>query len=188
MDLMIDIEALGTSPDSIILTIGAQVFDTGQFGWYEDKVLNPVSQQHYTPFMNVRVDVDEQYLLNRKTDDDTMAWWGKQSPEAITEAFSEENRISLNEALDQLIELAWPCKHIWSKGPTYDITILENAMKASKRKLPWKFWSIRDCRTVYSLCPDLNTNLNGHIALDDCRNQIVLLQESFRLLGVGAIK
>jgi hypothetical protein len=148
-----------------------------------------VSDTHITPYLNLRVDVDSQVDKWRRTvDPDTVAWWSKQAPEAVEEALGEDGRIPLEDALDQLIRLAWLCKATWSKGPLYDIVMLENAMVQTKRKIPWKFWEIRDARTVYSLCPGLDTKLNGHIAVDDCRNQIVLLQEAFRILGVGVVK
>lgn len=188
---MIDIEAMGKSADSVILTIGAQIFDPSPtvVGWQEKDIYDAVSGQYIVPFMNTRVDVDTQISqYNRTVDDETMTWWSKQSTEAKEEAFSEENRVSLEKSLDTLIGMANLCKAVWSKGPLYDIVMLENALTQTKRKIPWKFWEVRDARTVYSLCPSLNTRLNGHVALDDCRNQIVLLQETFRLLNVGVVK
>ena len=190
-DLMIDIEALGKSPDSVILTIGAQVFDPSpeSFGWIEKSMYDQVTDRYYLPHLNVRVDIDSQINeYSRTTDPDTISWWGKQSAEAQEEALSLENRISLSSALEQLIGMAQLCKRVWSKGPTYDIMMLENALNQTGKRIPWKFWDVRDARTVYSLCPLLDTRLNGHIALDDCRNQIVLLQEAFRILGITAIK
>lgn len=191
MHLMIDIEALGKNADSVILTIGAQIFDPSPtvVGWIQDPIYDKVSDTHITPYLNLRVDVDSQVdKWGRTVDPETVAWWSKQAPEAVEEALGEEGRIPLEDALDQLIRLAWLCKATWSKGPLYDIVMLENAMCQTKRKIPWKFWEIRDARTVYSLCPGLDTKLNGHIAVDDCRNQIVLLQEAFRILGVGVVK
>jgi hypothetical protein len=139
--------------------------------------------------MNVKIDVDEQESVYHRTiDDGTMKWWQQQSAEAQEAAFGETDRIPLAQALDQLSMLAWNCRRIWAKGPTYDITMLENAYAATKRKAPWKYWSIRDARTVFSLCPQFDDKFNGHVAVDDCRNQIVLLQECFRVLGVTHIK
>lgn len=190
-DLMIDIEALGKRPNSVILTIGAQIFDPSAecVGWLTEPIYDVISDTHYMPHMNVRVDVDTQVSqYNRQTDQDTIDWWCKQSPEAQEEALGLDNRLSLSDALDKLIVLAQGCKRIWSKGPTYDIMMIEDAMYQAKKHIPWKFWNVRDARTVYGLCPLLETKLNGHIALDDCRNQIVLLQEAFRILNIGAIK
>lgn len=189
--LMIDLETLGTHPDSVILTIGAQVFDPSPtcVGWIESPLWDQISERYYTSFLNLRIDVDSQISQwDRKTDEHTIRWWGNQSPEAQEEAMGLDGRIPLENALDKLIEIAQLCSHVWSKGPTFDIVMLENAIEQTGRRIPWKFWNVRDARTVYGLCPTLDTRLNGHIALDDCRNQIVLLQEAFRMLNIGAMK
>lgn len=190
-DLMIDLEALGKRPDSVILTIGAQMFDPSidSVGWLTETQYDKISDIHYLPYMNVRVDVDTQISeYNRKTDQDTINWWSRQTSDAQEDAFGLENRVPLEDALGQLIVLARGCKRIWSKGPTYDIMMIEDAMHQTKKHIPWNFWNVRDARTVYGLCPGLDTKLNGHIALDDCRNQIVLLQEAFRILKVETLK
>jgi hypothetical protein len=108
---MIDIEGLGTGPDAAILTIAAQSFD-------------PFGTGHYNRHYYARVTLESQE--NRRIQDDTVAWWATQ-PEAQVEAFAEEGRIPLDQALDELYKLAWQHDYIWAQGPTYDITILEHA-------------------------------------------------------------
>lgn len=181
---MVDIEALSNRPNSVILTIGAQQFDPGSDGWITGVQVDTVTRDPYIPYLNIRVDVDEQILSGRIVDDKTLAWWGNQDPAAIDEAFNLEDRLPLSVALQQLSKLAYPCKRIWSKGPLYDITLLEDAYIQTRQHIPWKFWAIRDARTVYSLCPGLKSLSNGHVALDDCRNQIIMLQGAFKILGV----
>ncbi len=191
MDLMVDIEALGKFNDSIILTIGAQLFEPEEIGWITEPQWDSVIQENYLPYMNIRIDVDEQEAMGRSIDDGTMRWWAKQSPEAQEEAFSLENRYPLRDALLQLSVLARSCRRVWSKGPLYDYAILEHALNQCKIPNPWKFWNVMDARTVYRLVPDEvlgDKTVNGHIALDDCRNQVVMLQKAFRHLNIGRIK
>jgi hypothetical protein len=188
MDLMIDIETLATKPDSVILTIGAQLFDPSVKGWETRPQRHIHTGNNYDPYMNTRVEIDEQEALGRKTDEQTLKWWAQQSAEAQEEAFTDEGRLSLRESLLQLARLAEPCKRIWSKGPQFDISILDNAYTQLGMPLPWKFWNIRDCRTVYSLTPTLANRSNGHLAVEDCRNQILMLQEAFEILGVEQLK
>lgn len=187
-DLMIDIEALGKHANSVILTIGAQQFDPSVMGWETRPQMNVANREYYTPYINIRVDVDEQEVLGRLIDQETLDWWVKQEPIAKEDAFSTEDRFSLKQALTELSLLASPCKRIWSKGPVYDIVMLENAYEQMRMKIPWKFYNVRDARTVYSLCPKLESEKNGHIALDDCRNQIIMLQKAFSMLGVEQLK
>lgn len=187
-DLMVDLETLGKSNDSIILTIGAQLFDPSVHGWEKRPQRHIHTGENYDPYLNIRVDVDEQEKLGRKTDNETLEWWAQQSPEAQYDSFAEEDRLPLKQALIQLNQLAEPCKRVWSKGPMFDFAILEHAFGQVGMKVPWKFWNVMDARTVYALTPTLRAKTNGHLALEDCRNQITMLQNSFEMLGVTQLK
>ena len=68
------------------------------------------------------------------------------------------------------------------------MVILENAMKQLGLPIPWQFWNVRDARTVYSLYPDLPKPRASHHALEDCRRQIDLLQNTMKHLKVSGLK
>jgi hypothetical protein len=170
--LMIDIEGLATGPDATILTIAAQAFDPFGKGYY--------SQQYYA-----RVDLESQ--SDRKIEQGTIEWWATQK-ESQAEAFAEDGRIPLPQALSELHRLAWKSNFIWMNGPTYDANILEHAYKSYDMPLPWQYYKIRDARTVYSLCPGLEKPPASHHALEDCRRQIDMLQSAFRQLNITEIR
>jgi hypothetical protein len=69
-DIMIDLETLDTTPYCVILTIGVVRFDPYGEGVAEKLTLRPTIE-----------DQTEQY--NRIINDDTIRWWGEQSPEAL---------------------------------------------------------------------------------------------------------
>ena len=169
---MIDIEGLGTGPDAAILTIAAQSFDPFGTGYYD---------RHYY----ARITLESQE--NRRIQDDTLAWWATQ-PEAQAEAFAEDNRIPLEQALDELYKLAWQHDYIWAQGPTYNINILENAYKSYSKLQPWKFYRVRDSRTVLSLWPERPVPPTSHHALEDTRKQIDILQQTLKHLNVKEIR
>ena len=169
---MIDIEGLGTGPDATILTIAAQSFDPFGTGYYD--------RQYYA-----RITLESQE--NRRIQDDTLAWWATQ-PEAQAEAFAEDNRVPLDQALDELYRLAWQHDYIWAQGPTYDINILEHAYKSYNKTQPWQFYRIRDSRTVLSLWPDRPVPPTSHHALEDTRKQINILQQTLKHLNVKELK
>ena len=173
MDIMIDIETVGTGPDACILTIAAQTFDPNALGY--------LPQDYYA-----RVDIDSQ--PNREVDNATVEWWATQPQEAQDEAFGEEGRISLKQALEELSKLCFHCNLTWANGTTFDMVILENAYKQEQLPLPWRFWNVRDARTVYSLYPDLPKPKASHHALEDCKRQIDLLQQTLRHLGVTKLR
>ena len=170
---MIDIEGLGTGPDAAILTIAAQSFDPFGTGFYPERC-------YYA-----RVTLESQE--NRNIQQDTIDWWATQ-PEAQAEAFMEEGRVSLDQALDSLYKLAWQHDLIWAQGPTYDINILEHAYKSYGKAQPWQFYRIRDSRTLLSLWPDRPKPPVSHHALEDCRRQIELVQQCLKTLNVKVLK
>jgi hypothetical protein len=170
--LMIDIEGLGTGPDAAILTIAAQSFDPFGTGYYD---------RHYY----ARITLESQE--NRRIQDDTLAWWATQ-PEAQAEAFAEDNRVPLDQALDELYKLAWQHDYIWAQGPTYDINILEHAYKSYNKTQPWQFYRIRDSRTVLSLWPGRPVPPTSHHALEDTRKQIDILQQTLKHLDVKELR
>lgn len=168
-DLMIDLEGLATGPDTTILTIAAQSFDPLGSGWYE---------QHYY----ARVTLESQE--DRRIEQNTLDWWATQPPHAREEAFNEQDRIPLDQALDELGRLIWHSKRIWAQGPTYDMNILEHAYKSYNKPIPWQYYSVRDSRTVFGLWPELEKPPTSHHALEDCRRQIGLLQDTLKYLKV----
>jgi len=170
MDLMIDLEGLGTGPDTTILTIAAQAFDPLGQGYYNE-------HQYYT-----RVTLESQET--RSIQQGTVDWWATQPAAARDEAFGTENRIPLDQALTELGQLIWKAKRIWAQGPTYDMNILEHAYKSYGKPIPWQFYAVRDSRTVFGLWPGLPKPPTSHHALEDCRRQIDLLQHTLRHLNV----
>lgn len=173
MDLMIDIEGLGTGPDTTILTIAAQAFD-------------PVGTGYYDQYYYCRVDLESQE--NRSIQQSTIDWWATQPAAAREEAFGETDRIPLDQALINLGRLAWHAKRIWANGPTYDMNILEHAYKSYGQNIPWQFYNVRDARTVYSLYPDLPKPPTSHHALEDCKRQIDLLQLTLKHFNIKELR
>ena len=114
VDVMLDIETLATSPDSVILTFGAVKFNPFANSVDGDKS------------MYVRISVDEQIRLNRKVDENTVLWWGTQAADVREEALGDHNRISLYEFTKQLNKFLVGTDRIWAQGPVFDIVILEN--------------------------------------------------------------
>ena len=173
MDCMIDIETIGVAPAATILTIAAQTFDPFGTGCYP---------KHYY----ARVSLESQET--RTIDDSTMDWWATQSVQVREEAFNEKDRVPLDQALDELGKLIWTSKFLWCQGPTFDCTILEHAYKSYHKPLPWKYYMVRDSRTVFSLWPDQPIPPTSHHALEDCRRQIGMLQNTLKHLNVTVLK
>lgn len=173
MDIMLDIECLGVAPDALILNIAAIGFDPCS---------TEVFPQHSVYY---RIDPDSQ--PDRNIDEATVSWWAQQSPDAKHEAFDDNDRVPLKQALDDLAVLLWKGTRIWANGITYDMTILEHAFKQYGMPLPWKYYRVMDARTVFKMCPNEQRLANNHHALQDCINQVDLLQRCFRRLNVRTL-
>jgi len=173
MDVMLDIETISTRPDATILTFGACKF-------------SPYDQNDITQGIYFRINVDEQITLGRHVDDGTIAWWGTQAEDVYNEAFSPEDRISLEDFSKELNRFLVGCTNIWAQGPVFDIVILENLYRQMGLPCPWQFWQIRDSRTLLSSLGDpREKNKAGlHNALEDCVSQAKAVQTVFNRYNI----
>lgn len=170
-DLMIDLETMAVTPDSVILTLGAVKFDPFEEGIKDTLYL--------------RIDLDDQDALKRSIDPNTLEWWGKQDPEIVQEAFGDGNRVKVTDAVSQFHKFAWGCSHFWSHGASFDIVIIENLYRQLNRALPWNFWQIRDTRTLFDLGHDPEMPKNSkHNALEDAIRQAIGVQNVYAKLNI----
>ena len=168
---MIDFETLGTNPDAVILTMGIVKF-------------NPLGSG-VSDRLELRPTIDDQVsLYNRTIDDNTVTWWGQQSSEAQNEAMGDHDRTSFKDCMEKLYKFCWNQDSVWSNGSTFDIMLAESAWRSLDMAVPWKFWTIRDCRTIYELA---GVSLKdgkavvSHRAVDDAEKQALLVQKSYKI-------
>ncbi len=171
---MIDLETYSTKPNAIILTIGAIKFDNS------DTI---DSLENMDTFYR-RIDILSCSNLDMNIEKETEIWWSEQPYAVKYEALINPDRVSLKSALIDLINWIGNTKYIWSQGTDFDIVILKNAFDKCKLPVPWKFWNVRDSRTIISLCnKKITKNNQHHHALYDCYNQICALKQSFRCIN-----
>lgn len=163
-NIMIDIETLGTEPDSAILSIAAVNFNLTESLYLK---IIPESNNDYGRTINIS----------------TVKWWFKQSDEARNE-FLQGNFFDLKHALLQLHNFIKPDDIVWANSPSFDCVILKSAFKAVTIECPWKFYNERDVRTLLGLKPGFGGRVVTHNALDDCMNQIEKCKTVMRELGL----
>jgi hypothetical protein len=164
--LMVDLETLAVSPRSVVLSLGAVHFDPRG---------TDINDSIY-----FKISIDDQDQLNREIDPKTIDWWSKQDPAIMEEAFSVDNRISLNDAMDRFHKFAWGCESFWSHGATFDLVIIEDILRQLNRPLPWNYWQLRDTRTLFDLGfdPEMPQG-QKHDALQDAIRQAIGVQNVF---------
>ncbi len=175
MDIMIDIETLDTRPSSLVLTIGAVLFDgTGS------------SDQFHTA-----LNVDEQVRYGRTMSMATLGWWMKQgSNSAILDQVTKEQRL-VGERLREFFNFYTRVsllERVWANSPSFDITILESLAKDVGLTVPWSYRQLRDVRTLReearmdrNWTPE-NWDGTAHDAVNDCLLQIATVIEARRIL------
>jgi 3' exoribonuclease, RNase T-like len=169
---MIDMETLDTAPSTVILTIGAVLFDPRGVGIIDRIELRPT--------------IDEQTdVYGRTISNDTLRWWSEQSPDAINEAMGDQGRISYKECMEKLYKFCWQRDKVWSNGSVFDIMVAENAFRDLDMKFPWNFWDIRDCRTIYDVA-GVSLKDSGHVtshkAVEDAERQAIVVQKAYQKL------
>lgn len=173
MDLMLDLETLGTRPGCVILTIGAVKFD-------------PYSLKEPGPGIYMRVDADEQIAAGREVQEDTLKWWMDQVEDVREEALGEADRVSVEYMYTELNRICVGVQNIWAQGPVFDIAILENIYRQYGWPTPWQFWQIRDSRTLFGVHgdPRVKGREGHHNALADCVYQAQGVQQIYKKLGI----
>ena len=170
--LMIDLETLGTSADSVVLSIGAVKFDLESDAIDDRGFYGSVS-------------IDSNLEAGRRIEEDTLLWWLKQP--AAAQAVFFEDKLPLEQVLIDLSDWLGDNKWIvWAKGPSFDISMLEHAYRRFGMQSPWEFWNTRCVRTYMALpgAKGIKASTEGlkHNALSDAYEQVKTVQMIHRKL------
>lgn len=160
-NIMVDLETLGTSADSVILSIGAVKFDL-EAGMVDDSGF-------YTS-----ISVDSNLAYRRRVSEDTLLWWFKQTAAAQQVFF--EPKETLETALVQFSDWVGTDDYsIWSNGADFDLPMMAHAYTDLGIEVPWKFWNSRCFRTYKNLPGAKNVKLPPagvkHNAMSDAFTQ-----------------
>jgi 3' exoribonuclease, RNase T-like len=178
--IMLDCETLATTPESVVLTIGAIRFNP-----FDDDTNSVDGDVIKMDTFYRRVDIDSFDWPEAHIDDSTVEWWSKQPTEAKEEAFAEDDRHDIRVVMQDFYKWAnLGFEDMWANGTTFDIGIMETINRHISRGNVWRHWQISDARTVYKLVEHDRPNKKLHHALWDCWSQIVALQSCLRNLNI----
>ena len=182
---MTDIETMDVTETAAILTIGSIMFDPRGNDTHETLrersiLVGPISLES-----NIRE--------GRTMNPGTVMWWMQQS-KAAQEGLYTGDQMNLKMALEKwrqwVIKSSPKPTQIWANSPSFDCSIIKNAMAALNMHWPFQYWAERDVRTIKALAwpegnePDFMGSGTAHDAVDDCVKQALLVQSGFRVLGV----
>lgn len=166
--LMLDFETLATSPTSVVLSLGAVIFNNDAI--IDGRLWN--------------FDLEGQFRARREVNAETLFWWMNQGEKA-KEVFGlcKIEGIAVKDFLPQFFEFinSEPKGelHVWGNGANFDVAIIENLITTLGHKIPWKFWNVRCYRTlknVYDIEREITKTGTKHNALDDATNQAKAVQ------------
>jgi hypothetical protein len=180
-DVMMDLETLSVRPDAVILIIGAVKFNRNYT--YKEYISN--KDLFKLNCFYKRITITSCLEQGLRKDPETEHWWNEQDEDIKYEAISHPDRVSLKQALSEFSKWYGNSKCIWGKGSSFDCTILGEAYKRCNMEIPWKFWLVRDLRTIMDLGNVKMSELpqyNKHHALWDCYRQIIGFQRSMKNL------
>lgn len=162
--VMIDIETFDTIPTAVILSIGAVVMDMESLSVIHDQVFYQEINKNQP---------------NRTTSLSTMDWWLERGNCPC------KGTAHLPQALKDLANWLPEGAEIWCKGTDFDTQILSNAYVRHSLFVPWKYNSVRDCRTIFKTFPLPWDTETTHNALEDAKDQAARLMATLRGLNHG---
>jgi hypothetical protein len=177
--VMVDIETLGTSPGSAIVSIGAVAFEpsTGALGRE----------------FEAHIDLQSACSIGLKVEASTVLWWMGQSDAARHAAFDAIDSQPIADALVAFaswLDTVSPQRRLWAHGASFDPVLLTAAYQAVKLKEPWTFRDVRDTRTIFDLAgiqavSDYRSSSDvPHTPLSDAKVQARAVCDAYQRLGL----
>ena len=184
IDVMLDIETLGTGQNATITQIAAAAWnlETGELIEFNDSTHNT---------FNITVNLDLMKTEDINIDISTIKFWTKNShnTKLFKEILNNKSSFTEKDAVFQLIlwlkKLQEHCDDLllWGNGSLFDNTKIINKCEYYDISYPISFWNERDVRTIVDIyCRKNNItdkeyknsfpNENLHQAIDDVLNQI----------------
>lgn len=189
IDVMVDIETLGTKSDSTVIQIAAMAFDvlTGE-------VIKEFNH-HADIEMNKQLTVDGS----------TLKWWLDTDPELLKDLLNSGNQSSkslillFRKWLLELIALDTDKEvYLWGNGILFDNKMLQHQMEMAGEDYPIHYQNDRDVRTIVDLTSTklgiteyelkdsyTDESLRHHDAFDDVKYQINVVHSCYNILTQG---
>jgi len=164
INVMIDLETLGTSPGCVILSIGATIFDVAT---------SVLLRTDLDAMFYGSISIDSSEKAGLKIEQATVDWWHAQQPDSVADAFG--GVANIKDILDDFSNYlglldSYGTVRVWGNAASFDLKILEAAYKILDIKVPWKYRNEMCYRTLKNLFPQVPTEkFDGikHNALHD---------------------
>jgi hypothetical protein len=191
MHVIIDFETLGKAADGLVAYVAYKAFDPFTIQSFDE------NKEDIKTF---KFNYHDASQSSWTTDPVVMSFWRKQDINIVRSMLGNpEEGGSISEFITQFNEFMFSCGFnanrdvIWSRGNTFDITILDRLYTSVGQGAPYPFYRVRDIRTFldsYNICNNLISKdtqfagkmigvelvYNAHDAVDDIAKDITQLQ------------
>lgn len=174
--MMVDLETLGTTGDSVIMSIAAIPFN----------IESGATDEPFYANISIQSCLDHGLTVEGST----VAWWMQQDDVAIRRLFEGTAHL-LGTALADLSTKfgLYQDLKVWGNSARFDLGILEHAYAKAELRIPWEFRNERDVRTLVSFAPDIKKEMKfegtPHNAIDDCLHQIKYCSAIWKAIKEG---
>lgn len=185
VDIMVDIETLGTNESVQIIQLSAKAFDITS---------GEVFESEFNEF------VDLNSVKNLTIDGSTLKWWMKTDPNLLANILLNEKAVGIKTVLKRFVDFtkSFGCEKenifLWGNGILFDNRIIQQAMTDNDMTYPIFFRNDRDVRTILELA-SLASNWTSkeimemvkqegvkHNAIDDVLFQIRLVNICYKII------
>jgi hypothetical protein len=162
LEAMIDIETFDTATSAVVFQVGLITFDS----------TTGAVDQRFSWNLDVQAQLDE----GRTVSASTLMFWLDPNISVVAGSSLASESTNLYELSLALVAALTDVKTIWAKG-SFDFNLLEDLLSADYTSVPWKYYQLRELRTLLKECGVPKQTVVSHDALDDCEQQIKLLME-----------
>lgn len=151
LDVMLDLETLGTKEGSIILSVAMVTFNV-------DVLKAPKENFNY----HQHISVLSSLFHHLRSDDSTEDWWMRQSEMARQKVLNgQKEALNVDGVMRLLYDLLSRYNdkydlYIWGRGVgSFNLPLLDGVMRkviGGGYKTPWRYWSAMDVRTLVNFC------------------------------------
>ena len=187
VDIMVDLETLGTSFDATVVQIAAVSFDI-ETGEELDSFVHTADIRKGSDALNV--------------DGNTLYWWIRNHSDLLRDMITRgDAEVSPSSLMFMFYEWlnrqgSFLDRYLWGNGILFDNAIVRHQMEKMGFEYPIKYTNDRDVRTITELAAMKlgmsdyefrETTKDGaftpHVAYHDCLQQIKTVSEAFNVLG-----
>ena len=184
MDIMIDLETMGTDPYSPVIAIAAVRFDA------EDSTTVRAAPDCFYQ----QITLESCMEAGLKPSASTIEWWltnPSVTQDARDQTFKGANRVKLVQALDAFTDWHNSAPDtLWGNSARFDLGLLADCYRVLGKPVPWLYYHEGCYRTMKNLPAVKHIKLQRlgthHNALDDALSQAVHLCEIVEQLGAYA--